>query len=272
MTDDSGIDWQDALANADYIQGGAEYPARWLSIAAAFRDHALGQFDLPYGPAPRAVLDLFQPAQTAKGLVVFVHGGYWLRFDKSYWSHLAAGPLAQGWAVAMPSYTLAPDVRISAITQAVAQAIALAGAHVDGPIRLVGHSAGGHLVSRMVCDDSPLAPDVLARVKGVVSVSGVHDLRPLLCNTMNETLRLDRAEAAAESPALHAPRSGIAITAWVGASERPEFLRQSALLAESWTRQGAPVPLVAEAGRHHFDVIDGLTLPDHALTRAVIGA
>jgi arylformamidase len=272
MTDDCGIDWQDALANADYIAGGAEYPARWAATAAAFRDHALGQFDLPYGRAPRAVLDLFRPAQTPKGLVVFVHGGYWLRFDKSYWSHLAAGPLAQGWAVAMPSYTLAPDVRISAITQSVAQAIAQAALHVDGPIRLVGHSAGGHLVSRMVCDDSPVAPEALARVQGVVSVSGVHDLRPLLCNTMNETLRLDRAEAAAESPALRAPRAGIAVTAWVGACERPEFLRQSALLAESWTRQGVSVPLIVEPARHHFDVIDGLSLPDHPLTRAVIGA
>jgi acetyl esterase/lipase len=47
---------------------------------------------------------------------VFVHGGYWLRFGRGDWSHLAAGPVARGWAVALPSYTLAPAARIAAIT------------------------------------------------------------------------------------------------------------------------------------------------------------
>src|SRR3546814_5563195 len=47
------------------------------------------------------------------GLAVFVHGGYWMAFDKSSWSHLAAGAVARGWAVALPSYTLCPEARIS---------------------------------------------------------------------------------------------------------------------------------------------------------------
>ena len=47
---------------------------------------------------------------------MFVHGGYWLRFDRDMWSHLAAGAVARGWACAIPSYTLAPEARISAMT------------------------------------------------------------------------------------------------------------------------------------------------------------
>ena len=143
----------DAYANAAYIPGGNDFPARWDKDAAAFRATARAELDLSYGPDPRQRLDLFLPKAPPKGLFVFVHGGYWLAFDKSTWSHFAAGALARGYAVAMPSYPLCPQVRIGDITRSVQAAIALAAQHVDGPIRLAGHSAGGHLAARMGCAD-----------------------------------------------------------------------------------------------------------------------
>lgn len=274
MTDHSGIDWEDAFANMAHIPQGARYPDLWAGRAEAFRAEVVrngDMLDIAYGAHPRECYDLFRPATAPRGLVVFVHGGFWLGFDKSSWSDLAAGPIARGWAVAMPSYTLAPEARISAITLQIGTAIAHAARSVDGPIRLAGHSAGGHLVTRMVCDDSPLSGDLRGRIARVVSISGVHDLRPLRLNSMNKRLGLDAAEAEAESPALRQPLRGPHVTAWVGAAERPEFLRQSALLAEAWTHAGTPVDLVAEPGRHHFDVVDGLRERDHPLTRALTG-
>lgn len=98
------MDLDDAYANAAHIPGGADYPDRWAAQAAAFRSIARCELDLDYGETDRLRFDLFHPGRLARGVVIFVHGGYWLRFDKSFWSHLAAGPLAQGWAVAMPSY------------------------------------------------------------------------------------------------------------------------------------------------------------------------
>ena len=65
-------------------------------------------------------LDLYAPeasCDTNRPTVVFVHGGYWRRFDKSYWSHFSHGALAQGWRVVMPSYDLCPRVTIAEITQ-----------------------------------------------------------------------------------------------------------------------------------------------------------
>ena len=50
-----------------------------------------------------------------------------------------------------------------------------------------------------------------------------------------ETLKLDAAEAAAESPALGLPRPGAEVDGWVGDDERPEFVRQATLLANVWT-------------------------------------
>lgn len=271
MSDMTGIDWEDAFTNAVHIPGGMGYPARWAELAQAFRKQAGGRFDLPYGPGPRERMDVFLPEGTPRGLVTFIHGGFWLAFDKSSWSHLAAGPLAHGWAVVLPSYTLAPEARIGSITRQTGRAIAAAAGLVDGPIRLAGHSAGGHLATRMVCDDSPLPESIAGRIERVASISGVHDLRPLQCHSMNEKLRLTASEAAAESPALHRRRANVDVVAWVGAAERPEFLRQSALLCESWSTPEAPVHLVAESSRHHFNVIDGLCDPDHELTRFLAG-
>ena len=85
-----------------------------------------------YGHGTREVLDLFMPEGAPKGLVVFVHGGYWMKFDRSYWSHLAAGAQAQGWAVAMPSYDLCPRVRIADITRQIANAVAVAAREIGG--------------------------------------------------------------------------------------------------------------------------------------------
>lgn len=263
-------DWDDAYANAPHVPDGGRWPEAWVAPAQAFRDaHPGAELGLPYGEPERERLDLFHPEGAPRGLVVFVHGGYWVRLDRSYWSHLAAGPLAHGWAVAIPSYVLAPQARLGAIARAVARAVALAAGRVAGPVRLVGHSAGGHLVSRLAVPGL-LPEDVGARVERVVSISGVHDLRPLLRTRLAEDLRLDAEEALAESPALLIPREGTRLLAWVGQSERAEFLRQSALLANVWRGLGAETALAVEPDRHHFDVVDGLLDPGSALTRGVL--
>lgn len=268
-------DWDDAYTNGAYIEGGASYPAKWEAEAQAFRAEmstaGRAELDLRYGPAARETLDLFQPAGTAKGLAIFVHGGYWMAFDKSSWSHLAAGALQRGWAVCLPSYTLAPAARIGEITRRVASAVRFAAGRVEGPLRLAGHSAGGHLVTRMVCADSPLPDEVRSRIGHVVSISGLHDLRPLLRTQMNATLRLDETEAIAESPALHRPMENCSVTCWVGSKERPEFLRQNDLLANVWTGLGADMRCVHAEGRHHFDIIENLADPASKLTEAFVG-
>ena len=264
------IDWDDAFANGAYIDAAAEYPPRWEQAAQAFQAGANLRRDIAYGPQNRETYDLFLPDAPPRGLVVFVHGGYWLKFDKSVWSHLAAGPVAQGWAVAMPSYTLAPEARIPQITGQIARAIDHAAAEVAGPICLTGHSAGGHLVTRMICDDTPVSRNILDRIAHVLSISGLHDLRPLIHTQMNADLGLTEKVAHLESPALHNPQPGIPVTAWVGGHERPEFLRQAALLREAWARKGCAAHLHVAQGLHHFNVIDGLAHADSALTQAVL--
>ena len=162
-------------------------------------------------------------------------------------------------------YTLCPEIRVSEITRQVRAGLMKAAAHVPGPITLAGHSAGGHLVTRMMCTDVDLPDDVAGRIKGVLSISGVHDLRPLLKTEMNQVLGLDEAEAKAESPVLATPRTSIPVTCVVGAEELDEFRRQNALLANIWTGMGVDTFSRESAGTHHFSVIEELTDPDGRL-------
>lgn len=252
-----------AYANGAFIPGAEGIVARWEAAASGFRKGlgARARLGLAYGPAARHRLDLFLPEGAARGLLVFVHGGYWLDFGRETWSHLAAGALARGWACAMPSYTLAPAARISEITAEIAGAVRFAADRVaGGPVVVTGHSAGGHLAARMGCQDYDLP-----RLARVVPISPLADLLPLMATAMNRDLRLDRAEALAESPARLKRRPDVQAHVWVGAQERPSFLWQARLLSEEWA-----CPWTVEPARHHFDIPDGLRLPDSGLTCACL--
>ena len=257
------MDLSAEYANGVHIQGGDAFPARWAQAAAGFRQALGGRArpDLGYGPSARHRFDLFVPDAAPRGLLVFVHGGYWLAFGRDSWSHLAAGPLAHGWAVAMPSYTLAPEARISQITAEIGQAVDAAAGLVPGPVVVTGHSAGGHLAARMACADAPSR----TRPVRVVPISPVAELGPLIQTDMNSRLGLTVAETATESPARLAMRSGTSAHVWVGGQERPAFLWQARTLSERWG-----CDWTVAAGKHHFDVIDDLADPASALTRLCV--
>lgn len=260
-----------AYDNFNAIPDAAAYPEAWEDAAFDWRgvESAIGRAYLnqSYGAAERQKLDLFLPAGRPEGLLVFVHGGWWMKFDRTLWSHFAAGATARGWAVAMPSYTLAPQARISEITQEIAAAITYAAGRVAGPIALAGHSAGGHLVARMAMQDSPLAPEVGERIGHVMAISPLSDLRDLMDLTLNDTLRLDMAEAGAESPALHTPRAGLPVTVWVGGAELAAFHDHAKWLATAWD-----CDLVTAPNAHHFDVIDPLRDPESEMLTCLLSS
>lgn len=244
----------DAYANAPYIPGADDYLTRWPIAAKAFRA-ALGaraEVDVSYGPSTRMAYDIFHPDGAPRGTLIFVHGGYWLRFGRSDWSHFARGAVARRWAVAMPSYDLCPNVRIAGITQQVAQAVMEIAKRVEGPLSLAGHSAGGHLVARMLAPGM-LPGAVIDRLTHVIPISPLSDLDPFRKTSMNDAFALDEAMARVESPR-YQPRPDVPVTVWVGSAERPVFLDQAAWLAEAWS-----CDQVIVEGAHHFDVIDPLT-------------
>jgi len=141
-------DPDDAYENRIHIPNADRHLAAWPEDAATFRrSFADADLNLAYGSSKRTYYDLFTPQggiEASCGLAVFVHGGYWVALSKDDFSHMAAGLLARGWAVAILGYTLAPQAQI---TQESSTAVGHLGKTGIGPLRLIGHSAGGHILS-----------------------------------------------------------------------------------------------------------------------------
>jgi arylformamidase len=268
-------DLDDAYENRIHIPDADRHLAAWPKDAATFRRSFAGtDLNLAYGSSKRTHYDLFTPKggiEAACGLAAFVHGGYWLALSKDDFSHMAAGLLARGWAVAILGYTLAPQARITQITQEISTAVEHLGKTGTGPLRLIGHSAGGHLVSRMMCDDITFGPVTTQRLDRVLSVSGLHDLRPLQRLAKNDLWQLDNNESHAESPLLRTPRPGLDLVCFAGADERPEFIRQNAILPLAWQGLGANCHSQLLAGHNHFTIIETMTQPDSRLCELVDG-
>ncbi len=234
-----------------------EHPAiiaRWLQDAAAFRA-ANPPETLAYGPGAREAMDLFLPQGVVRPPVaMFFHGGYWQALDRGALSHVAAGLLAQGIAVALPSYDLCPTVPLARIcTQAEAAARTLH-ARMGVPMLASGHSAGGHLAAWLL---ARLPAELVA---GALPISGLFWLEPLLGTSINTALGLDAAAARALSPAL-LPSPQRPLLAAVGGAESTEFLRQSRAFAELWGGRFEALP-----GLNHFTVLDPLSEAHHPLT------
>ncbi|SIO05906.1 alpha/beta hydrolase [Vannielia litorea] len=256
MTDPTAFD------NASFIPDGASYPDRWAEAAREFRsvEAALGRARLnePYGDHPSEKYDLFFPnSASPEGTLIFIHGGFWRAFSRTDWSHLAAGATARGWAVAMPSYPLCPEVKVSDITRSIARAVSAIALKTRGKIALTGHSAGGHLALRMLDPTLDLGT-ARARLSRCLAISPLTHLAPLRDVPLNDTLQLTESEAKSESP-IHQPAPSTPVHVLVGAAERPSFLAQAHALP--WG-----VPVTEAPDLHHFNVIDFLADPDHPFT------
>ena len=287
-------DWTDAYSNQKYCANADQIIKSWPERSNAFRQTQRLSSDLDVFYAQKAkgswrknwgdinpdrlCCDIFYPPTSKtspKGLFIFVHGGYWQAFNRSDFSFLAKGLTALGWIVALPSYPLAPNASLPTMAQTLAIAVDfLARCYPDLPITLCGHSAGGHLVTRLGSAPSLLSARTARKVTHIISISGLHDLRPLIGADLNQIVGITPKLARQESPALLRPFAGPNswhLTTWVGADERPEFIRQSALLSNIWAGLGVETTLIKAPNRDHFTVIEDLCDSESDLCRWISG-
>jgi len=260
----------DAQAEYDNRARVPEHPRiieGWARDAAAFRaswPHA--DLGLAYGPGERERLDLFRPGPGGAWLLaLFLHGGYWQALDRSFFSHVARGPLARGVAVAVASYDLCPAVPLARIVDQARAAAAFLHRRAGRRLLAFGHSAGGHLAAMLLATDwralDPTLPADL--VSAALPVSGVFELEPLLPTTMAEPLRLKPEEARSLSPRWLPPPGG-ALHVAVGGEESGEFIRQSRDFASAWGGGFETLP-----GLDHFTVLAPFAEPGSALAAKV---
>ena len=266
--------YNNRAAVPDHPRWLAHYPEASARTRAALNP----ELDLRYGPGPKETLDLFVPAGGARGTFVFWHGGYWRSFDKSDFSFVAEPFVARGHAVAVVNYDLCPDVSIATIVDEARRAIQWivreGATHGADPARIVvgGHSAGGHVAAMLYTIDwaeHGLAQDPIV---GGISLSGVHDLAPMVQFSFNVDFKLDEAEAVRLSPTNLQPRSRVPLLLAAGADETSEFIRQTQALWEAWPANrpaGASEPMLIP-GRNHFTVVADFADTESEITRATL--
>lgn len=149
--------------------------------AGPIRPAASDAIEMSYGGNALQKLDYWRPAAAGSPLVVFVHGGGWMRGDKrGSVGAKSAHFLAQGYGFASLNYRLVPACTVEQQAQDVAAALAFLISRADslgfdaGRIVLMGHSAGAHLAALVGTDmrylqEAGLGPESL---RGIILLDG----------------------------------------------------------------------------------------------------
>ena len=269
--------------NLARVRNHPAYFERWAKESAAVREALPARIDVSYGLGVNETLDIFPAPVPDAPVLVFIHGGYWRAMDKKDHSFIAPAFNDRGICVVQPNYALCPGtlerpVTVPGILLQMVRALEWTWRHIadhgGDPTRITvaGHSAGGHMAAALLaCDWKAAAPDLPAHlVRNALSISGLYDLRPLQRTPFLEnTLKLTDADVLRASPALWpAPRRG-QLYAVAGGSESEEFIRHNAMIRDAWGRNTVPVCEVLP-GLNHFDVVDALADPAHALHRHAV--
>ncbi len=226
--------------------------------------------ELRYGTGEFQTIDLVVPdgADGSASLLVYIHGGYWQLLSKRESFFAAPGCLDQDMAFAAIDYTLAPEATLDEIVEECRQALRLlarsASSYGYDPERIfiAGSSAGGHLSAMMGLAGVNQSSDGLGFAPaGLILISGVFELEPLIGTTVNDAVGLDHAAAIRNSPML-ADLAGLppSLLTW-GEIETDEFKRQSKLMAYKMSQAGVEVSLLEVPGRNHFDIVLALADP-----------
>ena len=229
--------------------------------------------EIVYGPHRRQRLDLFR-APAAKATIAYFHAGYWQSRDKSQFQFLAPPLIGAGFDLAVVNYPFCPDMTLEELTEAVRDAVPAIHAFISigrqGPGRVIaaGHSAGGHLAVELALTDWRAQGATREPISGVVALSGVYDLEPLVATPLNDNLRLTMTAARAASPILRV-RGGMPPALFaVGSLETEAFQTQNSNMCAAWRAQGNRGRALVVDGADHFSLLRGLT-PGAALFEAV---
>ena len=251
----------------------------WTARSSVFRGNADTQLDCAYDDGPRDRLDLFRCGERGAPLLVFIHGGYWQRGDKSVYSFVAEPFVEQGVDVALIGYQLCPDIDMASMVAQLQKAImwlwrnaAQYGISADR-INICGHSAGGHLSAMMLTTSWRQFGDDLPHniVKTGIPMSGLYQLEPIQHTTIADALQMDTLVAHGNSPYFLKPETDAPILVTIGGGESPQLRWQTDQFIKQWSHYEAPIESHVEADVDHFDLINRLASGDSEIFNKIRG-
>jgi len=210
-------------------------------------------------------------------VLVYVHGGAWMRGDKAepMMSLFAKEMAAQGYLVAAVNYRLYPDAQFPAMIQDVKCAVRFLRAHAAeynmDPDRVgaVGVSAGGHLVSLLGTTDTSAGWDVgeyldhSSRVQAVIVMAGVMDLSRSFPNADIEAMKrvgFGEYNVVEASPISHVTPDDPPFLLIHGDRDELVPVEQSQVMYDRLIQENVPAQLViVQNARHSFSAPGGTT-------------
>lgn len=235
-----------------------------------------GMLDIRYGEASRECFDFFPARGRPRATLLYFHAGYWQSRDKSTFRFIAPAFTRRGLHVALVNYPLCPQVSLAQLVDATRRSVGAVHRHVqergqgDLPLLVGGHSAGGHIAVELALTDSLVQNPSGPRIHGVLAISGVYDLAPLIDTTLNQALGLDADSARRHSPVSRVgPVAAPALFA-VGGAETTAFLVQTQRMHAAWQDAGHPSTQVLVDGADHLTVLEDLVASDSRLHGAVL--
>uniref|UniRef100_A0AC11C3V3 Arylformamidase n=1 Tax=Ovis aries TaxID=9940 RepID=A0AC11C3V3_SHEEP len=241
--------------------------------------------DVPYGAGEGEKLDIYLPEAVSEAMpfLVFFHGGYWQSGSKDTSAFMVNPLTAQGVAVVIVAYDIAPKGTLDQMVDQVTQSIVFVQKQYPGNqgIYLCGHSAGAHLAAMMLLADWT-KHGVMPNLRGFFLLSGVYDLEPIMHTSENARLLPTLEDAQRNSPLWHLetartqpgyPACSILVT--VGQHDSPEFHRQSREFyqvpqAPTLCHGGWKASFEELHDMDHFEILWNLTQEDYVLTQIIL--
>lgn len=231
--------------------------------------------DIAYGPLARHRLDRYEPEAPAAGnampgnvmpgnvMVVFFYGGGWDSGSKEDYVFAAQAFAAAGLRVVVPDYRLYPQVVYPAFLEDSAAAVAWARKHHDGPLFLVGHSAGAYNAVMLTLDPRWLGAEGLTPCRdldGVVGLAGPYDFLPL-DDAKLEAIFVPPERRAETQPINHARTAAPPLLLLTGSDDRIVLPRNSLNLAAARRAAGGRVETAVYDGIDHVGLVGALSRP-----------
>jgi arylformamidase len=236
--------------------------------------------DIRYGAGQKQQLDLFRVSKKDAPTLVYFHGGYWQRGDKSIYSFLAPSFNSREINFVAVGYDLCPAVTITEISAQAREALKFIwqSSNMLGINRnfltVMGHSAGGHITQMMMGTNWPAYSNDLPAdlIKAGVPISPLSLLEPVrLTEALNVGIRMDAKEAESESPMInHPPSTDAPQLVVVGGDETEEFHRQAKMYVEAFSTQKRLIEMYTVPGVDHFDELNILADKDSEFFSKII--
>jgi arylformamidase len=246
--------------NRVYVPDFQNYLQRWENLSRNAGKKYKHSKDIPYGDKSRECLDIFSSPNPFSKALVFIHGGYWQKFDKTLFHFIAGAFAGYGITTVLINYPLAPGVSMDQIVKSCSEAISWINKNIASfngdrnQMYVTGHSAGAHLAAMLIATEETQRHKT--SIKGICAISGLFNLIPIQLSNINDALQMDKESAITNSPVFNEPVASCPLLVAVGGEETNEFLDQSMELYSKWKDKISSIELIIMPGLNHFSVLD----------------